>query len=68
MGLKRAVHKSDQEVAIAALFDAVRVEWEGELVPETAPLGDSDSNGAAEAAVGTREGPARASRGRTRQH
>ena len=56
MGLKRAVHKSDQEPAIISLYDALRVEWEGELVPELAPLGDSDSNGAAESAVKQHQG------------
>ena len=56
MGIKRAVHKTDQEPAIVALWAAIRAEWDGELVPETSPIGDSDSNGAAESAVQQHEG------------
>ena len=39
MGLKKVIYKSDKEHPITALLNALRVEWTGELVPETAALG-----------------------------
>ena len=50
MGIKRAIYKSDQEPALRALLNALKVEWKGELIPEAAPKGDKDSNGRAESA------------------
>ena len=55
LGIKRATFKSDQEPSIRALFNALQVQWQGELVPETAPKGDKDRNGSAEVAVKTHE-------------
>ena len=55
MGLKRAVYKTDQEASIMALMAAVKVQWKGELIPETAPRGDKDSNGSAESAMKSHE-------------
>ena len=56
MGIKRAVYKSDQEPAIRAILEALQREWkEGELVPESSPKGDKDSNGMAETSVKSHE-------------
>ena len=56
LGIKRATYKSDQEPALASLMAAIKVHWKGELVPELAPRGDKNSNGAAENAVKVHEG------------
>ena len=59
MGVKRAVYKTDQEPAITSFAEALQVEWGGELVPENSPIGDHDSNGAAESAVRVHQGMTR---------
>ena len=51
-----AQFKSDQEPAIKSLINALKLEWDGELVPESSPVGDKDGNGSAESAVRTHEG------------
>ena len=56
---KRVVVKSDQELAVRSLFEAAQVIWQGELVPEVAPLADKDGNGSAENAVKVHEGSVR---------
>ena len=56
MGLKRAAYRTDQEPSIVSLFRAAAAEWSGELVPEEAPKGDSDSNAVAETAVKVHQG------------
>ena len=38
-----------------ALIAAIKVQWKGELIPETAPRGDKNSNGSAESAVKSHE-------------
>lgn len=59
IGYKRVVAKTDGENPITALFREVKLQWRGELVLEESPLGDSNSNGAAEAAVKVHEGMVR---------
>jgi len=51
LGYKRAVQMSDGEPAILALLRQLKTAWDGELVPEKSPEGESQSNGAAEKAV-----------------
>ena len=43
--------KSDQEPSIVALCDAVKNGWNGEIVPEAPPKGESKVNGEVERAV-----------------
>ena len=59
IGHKSVVYKSDQENAITSLIRAVRTAWDGDLVIELAPKGDSQANGAAEIAVQVNEGMVR---------
>ena len=59
MGYSRVVFKTDGENPITALMRAAKVEWAGELVIEESPLGDSNANGAAEAAVKVFQGQLR---------
>ena len=56
MGIKRTIYKSDQEPSIRSLLSTLQVEWKGELVPESSPKGDKDSNGSAGNAVKQNEG------------
>ena len=56
MVFPRVVFKTGGENPITALMRAAKVEWSGELVIEESPLGDSNSNGAAEAAVKVHRG------------
>ena len=56
MGYPRVVFKTDGENPITALMRAAKVQWAGDLVVEESPLGDSNSNGAAEVAVKTHQG------------
>ena len=51
LGYKRIVVKSDGEAALLAFLRAVIQKWDGEVVPENSPVGDPQSNGAAENAV-----------------
>ena len=51
LGYKSIVYKTGQENAITALVRAVKAAWDGDLVIEMAPKGDSQANGAAESAV-----------------
>ncbi len=53
------VFKTHQENPITALIRAVKAAWNGELVIEMAPKGDSQSNGLAESAVSQAEGMTR---------
>ena len=50
---------SDQEPIIIALCDAVNNGWHGEIVPEAAAKGESESNGEVERAVQSVHGLAR---------
>ena len=56
MGIRRTAYTTDPESSIVALFAALQMHCSGELVPETAQLGESDDDGLAEAAVKTHEG------------
>ena len=38
---------------MVALLDDLRRAWHGEMIPENSPVGDSQSNGAAEKAIQT---------------
>ena len=38
LGIHRASYRTDQEPAIIALLNAVKISWKGELVPEESPL------------------------------
>ena len=49
-----------QEPAILALFKAVKECWTGEIVPDSSPVGDHQSNGAVEAGIRTLEAQTRA--------
>ena len=45
------VFKSDEENPITALVREAKRRWQGDFIIEENPIGDSDANGAAEAAV-----------------
>ena len=51
LGHKRVVFRSDGEPALLAFLRELRKYWEGEVIPEQSPVGDPQSNGAAENAV-----------------
>ena len=53
LGYKRVAFRSDGEPAILAFLGAIKRAWDGEVVPEQSPPGESQSNGAAEKAVQT---------------
>ena len=53
LGYKRVIFRSDGEPALQALLAAVKRRWDGEVVPQNSPPGESQSNGAAEKAVQT---------------
>ena len=59
LGYKRVLFKSDQENAILALLREIRRAWPGEVVPEEAATGESQSNGGAEVSVRLLEGMVR---------
>eukprot|EP00972_Heterocapsa_arctica_P110496 16267443-Heterocapsa_arctica.AAC.1 len=52
LGYQRVTLKTDQERSIRAWARAVARHREAETVPEVSPVGDSQSNGVAEQAVG----------------
>ena len=56
LGYKRIVIRSDGEASLVAFLKAVIKRWGGEVVPEHSPVGDPQSNGAAEMAVGQMKG------------
>ena len=56
---KRIILKSDKELCIVALCDAVENGGHGETVPEASPKGESRSNGEVECAVQSVHGLAR---------
>ena len=58
-GYRRILMKSDQENAIEALIQSVKDGWKGEIMPEGAPKGQSQSNGEVERAVQEVQGLAR---------
>ena len=47
MGYKRVAFRSDGEPSLLAFLTAIKSAWEGEVVPEKSPPGESASNGAA---------------------
>ena len=51
LGYKRVIFRSDGEPAIRAFLAAVKLAWDGEVVPEASSPGESQSHGAAEKAV-----------------
>ena len=59
MGYRRVILKSYQEPSMVALCDAVKNGWNGEIVPEASPTGESRSNGEVERAVQSVHGLAR---------
>ena len=59
LGYKKVNGKSDQEPALLAVCNAVKVLWKGEWIPERAPIGEKASNGEVERAVQTVHGLAR---------
>jgi thiol-disulfide isomerase/thioredoxin len=59
LGYKKVVLKSDQEPAIVALCRQAKANFQGEVVPEASPKGESQSNGEIERAVQAIEGQAR---------
>ena len=52
-GYKRIAFRSDGEHPIRSFLGAVKTAWDGEVVPEKSPPGESASNGAAEKTVQT---------------
>ena len=52
LGYKKVCFRSDGEPAIVSLLTQVKKQWTGEIVPEKAAEGDSQSNGSAECGVG----------------
>ena len=60
LGYKRLVLKSDGEPAVQALKEAVKAERHEEIVLESSPVGESQSNGGAECAVQLVQGQFRA--------
>ena len=59
LGFKRVNLRTDQEPSILQLKEAVAQAWHGEVVPEESPVGESQSNGGAEAGVRSVEGMTR---------
>ena len=59
LGYTKVILKSDQEPSIVALGRAVKAQWEGEIMLEYSPKGESKSNGEAERAVQSVHGLAR---------
>lgn len=59
MGYKRVTLKTDQEPSTKALVRAGKNGWQGELIPEFPPKGESKSNGEVELAVQSVHGMAR---------
>ena len=55
-GYKQVAFRSDGEPALVSFLAAVKQGWNGEVVPEKSPPGESASNGAAEKAVQTVKG------------
>jgi hypothetical protein len=71
LGCKKVNGKSDQENAILAVCNAVKVLWKGEWIQEKAPKGDpgtKPSNGEVERAVQTVRGIARTLKERVEQY
>ena len=56
LGYKRVTFRSDNELAILAFLKNMKNAWNGEVVPEAADVGEPQSNGAAEGAVGILKG------------
>ena len=56
LGYRRVVFRSDNEPALLAFLDKLRENLSGEVVVEGSPVGDPQSNGAAEMAVGQLKG------------
>ena len=48
LGYKKVFLKSDQEPSIVALCKAIKMNWDGELIPKHSPKGVSKSNGEVE--------------------
>ena len=59
LGYKRIVLRNDQEHSIVQLKNILQQAWHGEVVPEGSPVGESQSNGAAEAGIRSVEGMVR---------
>ena len=61
-GYKKVILKSDQENPITALARRAKEEWQGEIILENSPKGESKSNGEIERAVQEVQGIARSLR------
>ena len=56
LGYKRVIFRGDQEPSLGAFMAQLKVAWSGEVVPELAPTGESQSNGLVERGIQTMEG------------
>ena len=59
LGYPRVCFRSDGEPALQCVLGDVKARWQGEVVPEATPEGDSSSNGNAECGVGLMKGHTR---------
>ena len=59
LGYRRVIFRSDNEPAIVAFLTDLKKAWSGEVVPERSDVGEPQSNGAAEGAVGIMKGMVR---------
>ena len=50
------IFRGDQEPSLGAAMSQLKVAWSGEVVPELAPTGESQSNGLVERGIQTMEG------------
>ena len=51
LGHKRLILKSDQEPALVALLDEVKLRWGGDIIPERSIVQDSQGNGMVESGI-----------------